>query len=55
MNVAARAVVTELPDITIAYGQSDEYSFVFHKNTTLFERRSRYALIVHSKHDETAT
>ncbi|KAL5615011.1 hypothetical protein BROUX41_005076 [Berkeleyomyces rouxiae] len=40
MNVAAKAVVSELPDITIAYGQSDEYSFVFHKNTTLFERRS---------------
>ncbi|KAL1895576.1 tRNA-His guanylyltransferase [Ceratocystis pirilliformis] len=40
MNVAAKAIVTELPDVTIAYGQSDEYSFVFHKNTTLFERRS---------------
>lgn len=25
MNAAARAVVTELPDITIAYGVSDEY------------------------------
>ncbi|KAM7188749.1 tRNA guanylyltransferase [Naviculisporaceae sp. PSN 640] len=40
MNGAARAVVTEIPDITIAYGVSDEYSFVFHKLTTLFERRS---------------
>ncbi|QPC75409.1 hypothetical protein HYE68_006161 [Fusarium pseudograminearum] len=27
MNTAAKAVVTELPDITIAYGVSDEYSF----------------------------
>ncbi|KAI0421787.1 tRNA guanylyltransferase [Xylaria grammica] len=26
MNAAAKAVVTELPDITIAYGVSDEYS-----------------------------
>ncbi|PKS12798.1 hypothetical protein jhhlp_001009 [Lomentospora prolificans] len=26
MNAAARAVVTDLPDITIAYGVSDEYS-----------------------------
>jgi tRNA(His) guanylyltransferase len=25
MNAAAKAVVTELPDITIAYGESDEY------------------------------
>ncbi|KAI0007645.1 tRNA guanylyltransferase [Xylariaceae sp. FL0662B] len=40
MNAAAKAVMTELPDITIAYGVSDEYSFVFHKTCTLFERRS---------------
>ncbi|PNH60849.1 hypothetical protein VD0002_g6845 [Verticillium dahliae] len=32
MNAAARAVMTDLPDITIAYGVSDEYSFVFHKS-----------------------
>ncbi|KAK4191805.1 tRNA guanylyltransferase [Podospora australis] len=40
MNAAARQVVTELPDITIAYGVSDEYSFVFHKSCSLFERRA---------------
>ncbi|KAK3393736.1 Thg1 C terminal domain-containing protein [Podospora didyma] len=40
MNAAARTVVTEIPDITIAYGVSDEYSFVFHKTSTLFERRA---------------
>lgn len=40
MNAAAKAVVTEIPDITIAYGVSDEYSFVFHKSCTLFERRA---------------
>jgi hypothetical protein len=27
MNAAAKAVVTELPDITIAYGVSDEYRY----------------------------
>lgn len=27
MNAAARGVVTELPDITIAYGVSDEYRY----------------------------
>ncbi|KAE9368809.1 tRNA guanylyltransferase [Stipitochalara longipes BDJ] len=40
MNAAAKAVMTELPDIVIAYGISDEYSFVFHKSCALFERRS---------------
>ena len=29
MNAAARAVVTEIPDITIAYGVSDEYRQIF--------------------------
>jgi hypothetical protein len=40
MNAAASAVVSTLPDISIAYGVSDEYSFVFHKSTRLFERRA---------------
>jgi tRNA(His) 5'-end guanylyltransferase len=39
MNTAATQVVQALSDITIAYGLSDEFSFVFHKHTTLFERR----------------
>lgn len=30
----------EFKDIRIAFGESDEYSFVFHKNTALYERRS---------------
>ncbi|KAF3032067.1 tRNA-His guanylyltransferase [Didymella heteroderae] len=30
----------ELPDLVIAYGNSDEYSFVFHKDCMLFERRA---------------
>lgn len=57
MNEAAKAVMKELPDLVIAYGNSDEYryadtqriffhitdqfSFVFHKDCTLFERRAR--------------
>ncbi|OTB19511.1 hypothetical protein K445DRAFT_314394 [Daldinia sp. EC12] len=40
MNAAAKAVVTEIHDIAIAYGVSDEFSFVFHKTCTLFERRA---------------
>ncbi|KAF5130582.1 tRNA(His) guanylyltransferase [Metarhizium anisopliae] len=42
MNVAAMAVVTDIPEIIIAYGVSDEYSFVLHKSCDLFERRARY-------------
>ncbi|GKZ32597.1 tRNA-His guanylyltransferase [Aspergillus brasiliensis] len=30
----------DLPDLCIAYGISDEYSFAFHPNCQLFERRS---------------
>jgi tRNA(His) 5'-end guanylyltransferase len=40
MNAAASAVVSNIPDICVAYGVSDEYSFVFHKSTDLFERRA---------------
>lgn len=32
--------MTELPDILIAYGVSDEYSFVLHKTSSLFDRRA---------------
>ncbi|KAF2758673.1 histidine tRNA 5'-guanylyltransferase [Pseudovirgaria hyperparasitica] len=39
MNAAARGVMQELHDLVLAYGVSDEFSFVFHPSTTLFERR----------------
>ena len=32
MNEAAKAVMNELQDIFISYGQSDEYSFVFKRS-----------------------
>lgn len=40
MNAAAVQVMTMLADLTIAYGVSDEFSFVFHKTAKLFERRA---------------
>jgi tRNA(His) guanylyltransferase len=40
MNTAAAQVMTMLSDLVIAYGVSDEFSFVFHKSTNLFERRA---------------
>lgn len=39
MNRSAEEVLHRFPEIWIAYGQSDEYSFVLKKNTTLFNRR----------------
>ncbi|KAM7349205.1 tRNA-histidine guanylyltransferase [Cochliomyia hominivorax] len=39
MNNAAQTVMEEFRDIIISYGQSDEYSFVFRKETNVFNRR----------------
>lgn len=40
MTRSARSVIEELEDIVIAYGQSDEFSFVFKRTTTWFKRRA---------------
>lgn len=40
MNKAAECVMQEFKDIVLAYGQSDEYSFVFKRSSTLFCRRA---------------
>ncbi|KAJ5553722.1 tRNA(His) guanylyltransferase [Penicillium frequentans] len=40
MNAAAVEVMKDLPDLCIAYGVSDEYSFVFPPTCQLFERRN---------------
>ena len=39
MNAAAREVMGSFTDIVLAFGQSDEYSFVFKKSTKVFNRR----------------
>ena len=39
MNAAAVRVVTELADVVVAYGISDEYSFVLRRDSRLFDRR----------------
>ncbi|KAI8821842.1 tRNAHis guanylyltransferase-domain-containing protein [Fimicolochytrium jonesii] len=39
MARAARACMDAYPEITLAYGQSDEFSFVFKRATTLYKRR----------------
>ncbi|XP_015126659.1 probable tRNA(His) guanylyltransferase [Diachasma alloeum] len=44
MNSAAVAVMDEFKEIAIAYGQSDEYSFVFKKDTQLYSRRENKLL-----------
>ncbi|EDW02836.1 GH10821 [Drosophila grimshawi] len=40
MNVAGIGVMQEFRDIVLGYGQSDEYSFVFRKDTDAFKRRA---------------
>ncbi|KTW32277.1 tRNA guanylyltransferase [Pneumocystis jirovecii RU7] len=40
MNEAASVTMKAFPDIILAYGNSDEYSFVFQKTCHLYERRS---------------
>ncbi|XP_020647037.1 putative tRNA(His) guanylyltransferase isoform X1 [Pogona vitticeps] len=40
MNRSAQTVMEELEDIVIAYGQSDEFSFVFKKKSNWFKRRT---------------
>ena len=40
MNSAACTVIKDFkPEIIMGYGQSDEYSFVFKKSTTIYKRR----------------
>ncbi len=39
MNLSAQALMRNIPDIMMAYGDSDEYSFLLAKNCDLFERR----------------
>ncbi|MEW5300981.1 MAG: hypothetical protein WDW36_003867 [Sanguina aurantia] len=40
MDAAATEVMREFPDVRIAFGESDEYSFVFHPGTEIYGRRS---------------
>lgn len=39
INSTARAMMTQFPDISLAYGDSDEYSFLLRRDCDLFERR----------------
>ncbi|KAJ3129845.1 tRNA-His guanylyltransferase [Nowakowskiella sp. JEL0407] len=38
-NHSATYILQQFPDICLAYGQSDEFSFLFQKNTKLWKRR----------------
>lgn len=39
MDTAARHVMSQVPDIILGFGESDEYSFLIHKSSTLYNRR----------------
>ncbi|KAJ1862653.1 alpha-1,4-glucan branching enzyme [Coemansia sp. RSA 989] len=50
MNRAASTVMSCMNEIVLAYGQSDEYSFVFAKEARAFERRaSKLATLIASR------
>lgn len=50
MNYAAFVVLREFHDLLMAFGQSDEYSFVFKKQSTLYKRRaSKLLTTINSK------
>lgn len=40
MNFAASCVMKDFNEIILSYGQSDEYSFVFHRTATVYNRRA---------------
>ena len=40
MNTAASHTLSQQPQIAVAYGYSDEYSFILDRATTLFDRRA---------------
>lgn len=40
MNAAARGVMRDLIDITMAFGESDEYSFIVPPDCNMYQRRS---------------
>lgn len=49
MNQCAIKVMKEFKDISISFGQSDEYSFIFRKDTQIYNRRaSKIASYVNS-------
>lgn len=48
MNHAAKVVLNEFEDIILGYGQSDEYSFVFRRETEVCT--SAIYIINHSMH-----
>ena len=41
-----QAVMQEFPDIVIAYGESDEYSFVLRKSSVLYSEQQKPLLCV---------
>lgn len=41
MDDAAKEVLREFPDVRIAFGQSDEYSFVLQKDTSIYGEAQR--------------
>lgn len=47
MNQAAISVMNNFNEIVFAYGQSDEYSFIFRRETEQFKRRGKFINYLH--------
>ncbi len=41
MNACAGQVLADFGDVVLAYGQSDEFSFVLRRSSELYGRRAR--------------
>ncbi|CCE85276.1 Piso0_004859 [Millerozyma farinosa CBS 7064] len=50
MNQAALKMMESFPDITVTYGDSDEYSFLLQKKCNLFERREMKLVSTFASH-----
>ena len=47
MTHSAQIVLQNFSEIILAYGQSDEYSFIFRKKTETYNRRARFVLYMY--------
>lgn len=47
MNECAAGVLTSFSDVILGYGQSDEYSFVFKRQSETYNRRARYVIALY--------
>ena len=50
-HAAPQEILKTFGEVRLAFGQSDEYSFVIHKNSDLYGRALRGYLTIHTNHN----